>query len=252
MPFVHGKNASLYLRDVQNKWRVVSMFVSDITFPTKIDTPETTTFGKGAKTVVPGIRDATFQVKGYFDSASILTAGTTGPAGPGVIGYAGMDVLLGGLMGYQPTNGFFGPYTQIATGVFTQAAPNSTAPAVYTLNADGTLATYGGVPTGTTLTAGQTLPQIIFGPEGDGGYLGSTSGSANTYIGYSNCTNAQLQKVKYAMDGVLMDYSITIPVKGIVGFSATWQVNGPFVRDNTAAVGTSGPAIAWPQINSTT
>src|SRR5579859_5036190 len=116
MAFVHGKNAALYIRDVQNKWRVISMFVQEVTMPVKIDTPETTTFGKGAKTVVPGIRDGTFQVKGYFDSSPIVTAGGTGPAGLGVIGYAGIDVLLGGLMGYQPTNGLFGPYLQVSSG----------------------------------------------------------------------------------------------------------------------------------------
>lgn len=240
MAFVHGKNSSLYIRDVQNKWRVISMFVNSVTFPTKIDTPETTTYGKGAKTVVPGIRDGSFQVKGYFDSSAITTTGGTGPAGPGIIGYAGIDVLLGGLMGYQPTNGIFGPYLQVNTGVFSQAAANCTAPATYTLNADGTLDTY-------TVTANTScLGQVIFGPEGDGGYLGSTSGSAGT-IPYSNASAAQNAKVKYMFDGVLSDYQVEAPVKNVVSFSATFQVNGPFLRDNTTT-----PAIGWPLINSTT
>lgn len=240
MAFVHGKNAALYIRDVQNKWRVITMFVNDATFPTKIDTPDTTTFGKGAKTVIPGIRDATFQIKGLVDFTGIVSGGGTGPAGPGITGYAGIDVLLGGLMGYQPTNGMFGPYLQIANGVFTQAAANCTAPAPYTLNADGTLATY-------TVTANTyTLGQVIFGPQGDGGYLGSSSGTAGP-IAYSNASAAQNGNVKYMFDGVLNDYQISAPVKNAVSFSATFQVNGPFLRDSTTS-----PVIGWPILNSTT
>lgn len=243
--FVHGKNAALYIRDVQNKWRVISMFVQEVTLPTKIDTPETTTFGKGAKTVVPGIRDATFQVKGYFDATAIATAGGTGPAGPGIKDYAGIDVLLGGLMGYQATDGTFGPYPAVSNGVFTQAASDTTANATYSLNSDGTLQFYGGASTtaasyttvGTSwLTAGQNLGQVIFGPQGDGGYLGNSAILP---------TAAQNALVKYMFDGVLSDYQIQAPVKNVVSFSATYQVNGPFLRDNTGT-----PAIAWPNIGS--
>lgn len=222
------------------------MFVQEVDLPTKIDTPETTTFGKGAKTVVPGIRDATFQVKGYFDAAAVVTSGSTGPAAPGILGYAGIDVLLGGLMGYQPTNGMFGPYVQVASGVFTQASANTTTPATYSLNTDGTLQYYGGstltatsyTTVGTTwLGTGQSLGQVIFGPQGDGGYLGNASILPTT---------AQNQLVKYMFDGVLSDYQIQAPVKNVVSFSATFQVNGPFLRDNTAT-----PAIAWPPLANT-
>lgn len=252
MAFVHGKNTSLYIRDVQNKWRVISMFVQEVDLPTKIDTPETTTFGKGAKTVVPGIRDATFQVKGYFDSSGITAGATTGPAGPGIKDYAGIDVLLGGLMGYQPTDGIFGPYLQVSTGVFTQAAADSTAPAAYTLNPDGTLQFYGGASTTSTsysavgtswLTSGQTLGQVIVGPQGDGGYLGNNSVIPTT---------AQNNNVKYMFDGVLTDYQISSPVKNVVSISATFQVNGPFLRDSTGTANGYGTAaaIAWPSIGS--
>lgn len=240
MSFVHGKNSALYLRDVQNKWRVFSFFVNDVTFPTKIDTPDTTTFGKGSKTVVPGIRDATFQIKGFFDSSPAATGVATGPSGPGILGYIGPDVVLGGLMGYQPTDGIFGPYLQVNTGVFAQAAPNCTQPAAYTLGADGTLATY-------PVTAATTcLGQVIFAPEGDNGYLGNTSGAAGP-IPYSNAIAAQNAKVKYMFDGVLNDYQISAPVKNVVSFSATFQVNGPFLRDSTVT-----PVIGFPLAGSTT
>jgi hypothetical protein len=89
MAFVHGKKAQFALRDVNNVWRDLTSYTSEVTLPAKAGIAETTVFGRGAKTYIGGLLEGTMTMKGFFDPTV-----TSGP-----------DVVLSGLLGSQPTTG---------------------------------------------------------------------------------------------------------------------------------------------------
>lgn len=70
MSFVHGKN-TVVLVDQYN----LSAYFNGVDAEQKLDTPETTTFGKSAKTYLPGLQDGSLSLSGLFDgSASAVDA----------------------------------------------------------------------------------------------------------------------------------------------------------------------------------
>jgi len=66
MAFSHGSIAKIYVDGFD-----ASPFFSDVTMGGSIDTAETTTLGKTAKTYIPGNEDATFKCSGFLDHNSI-------------------------------------------------------------------------------------------------------------------------------------------------------------------------------------
>lgn len=70
MAFVHGKSAQFKLDNGASTPVLtdISAYISDISFPRGLDTPETTTFGQSAKTYITGLADSTISISGKFDS----------------------------------------------------------------------------------------------------------------------------------------------------------------------------------------
>lgn len=93
MPFIHGKNTAILVDEFD-----LSAFFNSADVAATLDTAETTTFGKTAKTYIPGLADATLSLAGMFDGAAnaidaVLAAAlggsaliTVAPAGAGTIG----------------------------------------------------------------------------------------------------------------------------------------------------------------------
>ena len=79
--FRHGKatvfkldNASASLTDISNT-------LTDVTFPQKVDTAETTAFGASAKSYIVGLTDGTLSLSGTFDATvDALFGGVVGLA----------------------------------------------------------------------------------------------------------------------------------------------------------------------------
>ena len=88
MAFVHGKHTQIALRDVNNTWRDMTPFAGEVTLPSKAGVAETTVFGRGAKTYIGGLLEGQLTLKGYFDPQT-----------------NGIDQVLSGLTGTQPTTG---------------------------------------------------------------------------------------------------------------------------------------------------
>lgn len=86
MAFVHGKSA-LFKLDNGNSTPTltdISAYISDISFPRQLDTPETTTFGNSAKTYLTGLADSSISISGMYDAtldANLQTAITNLQAG---------------------------------------------------------------------------------------------------------------------------------------------------------------------------
>ncbi len=66
----------------------LSGYLTDATMDAAVDTAETTTFGKSAKTYIPGIRDNTFSASGHYDptATAFLEAALVAGSG-GVLTY---------------------------------------------------------------------------------------------------------------------------------------------------------------------
>lgn len=69
MAFSHGKNSTLVVNS-----GTMTAFLNDISFPRSVDTAETTVFGLGAKTYLPGLVDGTLSGSGGYDPTA-----STGP-----------------------------------------------------------------------------------------------------------------------------------------------------------------------------
>lgn len=88
MAFSHGKGASFSLDNAAGTLTDISTFLDEVSFPSSIETGETTTFQSpgSAKTYVPGLRDATFSLSGKFDPTvdtlfeALIAAQATGGA----------------------------------------------------------------------------------------------------------------------------------------------------------------------------
>lgn len=114
MAFSHGKGAAFALDNAVGVITDLSTFLDEVSFPSSIETGETTTFQSpgSAKTYVPGLRDATFSLSGKFDPTfdslvegviSAQAAGSAsadfeyGPAGSaaGAVKYSGSAWVTG-------------------------------------------------------------------------------------------------------------------------------------------------------------
>lgn len=90
MAFRHGKNAVFKIDNSAGSLQDISAYCSEVSLPRSIETGETTTFGKSAKTYIVGLTDATISVSGNFDSA--------------------VDTILAGILGQDATVTFeYGP-----------------------------------------------------------------------------------------------------------------------------------------------
>lgn len=102
MAFVHGKSAVFKLDDSGGTLRDLSAYLDQVSFPQPVETAETTTFGKSAKTYIVGLKDSTLSLSGKWDStldgyvAPTLGQSATlsfeyGPAGSssGLVKYSG-------------------------------------------------------------------------------------------------------------------------------------------------------------------
>ena len=65
MAFVHGVNAVVTINSV-----VLTGFFNDLSFERTRDTAETTVFGNGSKTYIPGLTDATVSLSGLYDKTA--------------------------------------------------------------------------------------------------------------------------------------------------------------------------------------
>jgi len=94
MAFSHGKDSYFAIDNSAGALTNLILFVDNVDFPQEIDTPETTTYTKQAKTYIVGLRDATISIEGQWDN----TAST------------GADAVLSGIIGQATTKTFeFGP-----------------------------------------------------------------------------------------------------------------------------------------------
>jgi len=66
MAFSHGTNTKLYAAGYD-----LSAFFTSVSIPQDIEALESTTFGQGSKTYVPGLRDATLSGEGLFSSDAV-------------------------------------------------------------------------------------------------------------------------------------------------------------------------------------
>lgn len=88
MAFSHGKGAAFALDNAVGTLTDISTFLDEVSFPSSIETGETTTFQSpgSAKTYVPGLRDATFSLSGKLDPTldalveGVITAQAAGSA----------------------------------------------------------------------------------------------------------------------------------------------------------------------------
>lgn len=74
MAFQHGRKSFFSIEDMSSTARDLSSFLRDISFPTTLDTPETTAFGSTSKSYVVGLKDSRISVSGMYDPTA-----TTGP-----------------------------------------------------------------------------------------------------------------------------------------------------------------------------
>lgn len=65
MAFVHGKNTAVLLNAFD-----LSAYLNSADQTITVETAETTCFGSSAKSYIPGLRDGTVSVGGYFDGAA--------------------------------------------------------------------------------------------------------------------------------------------------------------------------------------
>lgn len=101
MAFVHGKSAFFKVNSTD-----LSGYCEEVSLPRSIETAETTTFGKSAKTYITGLTDATISASGKWDSTadaviapllgtSALVTWEVGPAGgtAGLVKYSGSAII---------------------------------------------------------------------------------------------------------------------------------------------------------------
>ena len=101
MAFVHGKSAYFKVNSTD-----LSGYCEEVSLPRSIETAETTTFGKSAKTYITGLTDATISASGKWDStadgviapllgSSSLVTWEVGPAGSGTgaVKYSGSAII---------------------------------------------------------------------------------------------------------------------------------------------------------------
>lgn len=94
MAFVHGKDAAFKIDNASATLTDLTAYVDSVDFSQSVDTAESTTMGKEAKTYLVGLSDATMSISGKYDSTA-----STGP-----------DVTLSGLVGYDtPVDFEYGP-----------------------------------------------------------------------------------------------------------------------------------------------
>lgn len=65
MSFVHGKNTKVFYDEFD-----FSSYFDQANIAANADTAETTTFGKNSKTFIPGLKDATLALEGFFDGSA--------------------------------------------------------------------------------------------------------------------------------------------------------------------------------------
>jgi len=70
--FRHGKNATFKLGTTGTPTVLadISTTVDSVSFPRQMDLAETTTFGAGARTYIPGFPNQTFSISGKFDATT--------------------------------------------------------------------------------------------------------------------------------------------------------------------------------------
>lgn len=68
MAFRHGKNTSFKVDNSGGSLTDISAYLTEVGFPQTIETAETTTYGKSAKTYIVGLSDSTISISGNFDS----------------------------------------------------------------------------------------------------------------------------------------------------------------------------------------
>ena len=68
MAFRHGKSAVFKVDNSGGTLTDISAYLNEISFPQSIETAETTTYGKSAKTYIVGLSDATISVSGVWDA----------------------------------------------------------------------------------------------------------------------------------------------------------------------------------------
>lgn len=101
MAFVHGKSAYIKVNSTD-----LSAYCDEVGLPRSIETAETTTFGKTAKTYITGLTDATISASGKWDAtadgviaplvgSSSLVTWEVGPAGStaGYVKYSGSGII---------------------------------------------------------------------------------------------------------------------------------------------------------------
>jgi hypothetical protein len=84
MAFRHGKGAAFKLDNSSGSLVDLSAYIDEVGFPQSVETGETTTFGKTAKTYIVGLTDSTLSVNGKWDStldahvAAVIAAQSAG------------------------------------------------------------------------------------------------------------------------------------------------------------------------------
>jgi hypothetical protein len=68
MAFKHGKNAVFKVDNSSGSITDISAYAKEVSLPRKVDTAETTTYGKDSKTYIVGLKDGTVSVSGMWDA----------------------------------------------------------------------------------------------------------------------------------------------------------------------------------------
>lgn len=72
MSFSHGKSAVVKLDNPAGSITAITSYCNKSGFNRSADVAETTVMGLNSKTYVPGLKDATFSIEGYFDGTDDL------------------------------------------------------------------------------------------------------------------------------------------------------------------------------------
>lgn len=102
MGFEAGKGQVFKVDNAAGTLVDLSSFLTDVSFPREVDTEETTTFGKNAKTYKVTLTDSTITIEGKWDGASASTP----------------DTVLAGIFGQDATVTFeYGPGGSAASDI---------------------------------------------------------------------------------------------------------------------------------------
>jgi len=188
----HGSKAVVYMNGGD-----ISSYLDDAQVSANVDSAETTTFGKTAKTYIPGLEDATLSLSGKYDGSA-----------------AAIDALISALI-RQPDQQFlwlpggdgFGNHAFAVQGALTKYDVHAPVSDVVSVAMDAQAD--GGADTSLVL-----IPQTVENAVNNGAAIDNLAGTTNGLNGYLHCkaitgTPACTVKIQHSTDNITFTDLIT-------------------------------------------